>query len=556
MTLLLGFVILFASWLAPGHFSPWVNFQNELVAAVATLLIGFAAVASAREARLPWPRLAAFAMLAALVPLLQTAIGQIRFVSDGVLAAAYVSGFALAVVAGATLVQTRREEFLAGLFGALLAAGLVSTGMAALQWLDVGPISYVELMEPGGRPYANLVQPNHLATLLGLALVGALWLFETRRVNGPVLCLSAAWLCLGLAMTRSRTAWLFVLLFALSWLWMRRRTTVRLTTLALTSALGLFVVGVLAWGPLSRAIDVAAPVSVAERLQSGGGRLRFWQTLLDALWDSPWVGYGWSQVSRASLVGSQHHYTGESMLRNSHTLVLDLLLWNGIPLGLLMIGVLVWWFARQVRACRDAQHWLLLVGVGVIFIHGLVEYPLEYLYFLLTAGLLMGAADGWAPSARVWRAPRAALLAPLVLMTGLTAWIAVEYMRIEEASRQGLMVMAGYARSATPPDVQLLDGPREYIRLWKTEARSGMAADELQWMRNVVERNPSPPALLRFALATGVNGRPQDAADTLVRLCNMHRTARCDEGRQSWAQLQSQYPVLNAIAYPPTPMRP
>ena len=140
--------------------------------------------------------------------------------------------------------------------------------------------------------------------------------------------------------------------------------------------------------------------------------------------------------------------------------------------------------------------------------------------------------------------------------SGLTAWIAVEYMRIEEASRQGLMVMAGYARSATPPDVQLLDGPREYIRLWKTEARSGMAADELEWMRNVVERNPSPPALLRFALATGVNDRPQDAADTLVRLCNMHRTARCDEGRQSWAQLQSQYPVLNAIAYPLTPGQP
>ena len=89
MTLLLGFVILFASWLAPGHFSPWVNFQNELVAAVATLLIGFAAVASAREARLPWPRLAAFAMLAALVPLLQTAMGQIRFVSDAVFAPAW-----------------------------------------------------------------------------------------------------------------------------------------------------------------------------------------------------------------------------------------------------------------------------------------------------------------------------------------------------------------------------------------------------------------------------------------------------------------------------------
>ena len=94
MTLLLGFVILFASWLAPGHYNPWVNFQNEVVAATAALLVGFAAVGSARESRLPWPRLALFVMLVASVPLLQTAAGQIRFLSDGVLASAYVAGLA------------------------------------------------------------------------------------------------------------------------------------------------------------------------------------------------------------------------------------------------------------------------------------------------------------------------------------------------------------------------------------------------------------------------------------------------------------------------------
>ena len=553
MTLLLGFVLLFIGWLAPGHFNPWINFQNEITAAVGALLVGFAAVAAVRRDRLHWPALAGFVALAAIVPAIQTAAGQIRFVSDGVLAMAYLAGLAMAIATGATLVQTRREEFLGGLLGATLAAGLVSTGMAAIQWLEAGPIAYIELIAPGGRPGANLIQPNHLATLLGLSLVGALWLFETRRINGAVLGLCASWLCLGMVMTRSRAAWLYVLLFALSWLWLRRHAAMRLGARAVACATGLFVVAVLALGPLSRALDVAAPVSVAERLQSGGGRWLFWQTLLDALWASPWVGYGWSQVSRAALVGSLHHYTGESMLRNSHNLVLDLLLWNGIPLGLLMIGVLAWWFARQLRECRDSQHGLLLLGVGIVFVHGLLEYPLEYLYFLLTAGMLMGAADGWAPSANLWRAPRAALLAPLVMMTAFTAWVAVEYTRIEEASRQGLMVMAGYARSAEPPDVQLLDGPREYIRLWKTQARPGMGADELTWMRNVVERNPSPPALLRYALATGLNSRQQDAADTLVQLCNMHKTERCDEGRRSWAQLQLQFPVLNAVSYPPTP---
>ena len=553
MTLLLGFVLLFMGWLAPGHFGPWINFQNEVTAAAGVLLVGFAAVAAARGDRLRWPALAAFVALAAIVPAIQAAAGQIRFVSDGVLASAYVAGLAMAMVAGATLVQTRRDEFVGGLLGATLAAGLISTGMAAIQWLEVGPIAYLELMAPGGRPGANLIQANHLATLLGLSLVGALWLFETRRINGTVLGLCTTWLCLGLVMTRSRLAWLYVLLLVLSWLWLRRRAVVRLGAPAVACATGLFFVATLAWGPLSRAADVVAPVSVAERLQSGGGRWLFWQTLLDALWASPWIGYGWSQVSRAAVVGSLHHYSGESILRNSHNVAIDLLLWNGIPLGLLMIGALVWWFVRQIRQCRDSQHWLLLLGVAMVFVHGLLEYPLEYLYFLLTAGLLMGAADGWAPSARVWLAPRAMLLLPLMALTALTAWVAIEYSRIEEASRQGLLVQAGYARTATPPDVQLLDGPREYIRLWKTLARPGMSADELTWMRNVVERTPSPPAMLRYAIAAGVNDRPQDSADTLVALCNMHKTTRCDEGRVSWAQLQLQFPALNAVSYPQAP---
>ena len=556
MTLLLGFVILFASWLAPGHYNPWVNFQNEVLAAAAALLVGFAAVGSARESRLPWPRLALFVMLVATVPLLQTAAGQIRFLSDGVLASAYVAGLALCIVTGATLVQTRREEFLGGLFGALLAAGLVSTGMAALQWLEVGPIPYLEPIAPGERPYANLVQPNHLATLLGLALVGALWLFETRRINGAVLGLAAAWLCLGLAMSRSRTPWLFVLLFAASWLWMRRRAAVRLGATALNSALALFVAAVLAWGPLSRALDVVAPISVVQRMQGGGGRLNIWLALLDSLWASPWVGYGWSQVSRAALVSTQNHYVGEQMLRNSHNVVIDLLVWNGLPLGLLIVAMLVWWFVRQVRECRDAERWLLLVGISVVAIHALLEYPLEYLYFLLPVGLMVGAVEGWEGGTRSWRISRASLFAPLVAMAAFTGWVAVEYTRIEEASRQGLMLMAGYARNAAPPDVLLLDGPREYIRLWKTTAQPGMQSGELEWMRNVVERNPSPPALLRYAAATGLNGRPQDAADTLVRLCNMHRTARCEEGRASWRQLQSIHPALAAIAYPRTPAPP
>lgn len=555
MTLLLGFIVLFVAWLAPAHFNPWVNFHNELCAAVGALLVGFGAVSAAGGSKaVVWTPLSLVVLAAAIVAALQTLFGQIRFISDGALAVAYLVGFAVAMSTGATLVQSpRRAEFLSGMFATLLAAGLVSVGIAAVQWLELTPMSFIEAIPRGGRPFANLVQPNHLASLLALALVGALWLYEERRIQGPVLALCALWLGLGIVMTRSRFPWLFFFVFAFGWWGLRRRAGLRLSGKAVALSMAAFFALALAWGPISQAVDVAAPLSVAERLQGGGGRLQIWKAVIEGLWASPWLGYGWTQASKAGLVGSLQHFTGEAMLRNSHSTPLDLLVWNGILIGLLFLGAAVWWFVRQVRGCRSAQQFVLLAAVSVVLTHALFEFPLEYLYFLLTVGLLMGALDHWTLDARVWRAPRLALALPLVALTATTAWVAVEYARVQLASSDNLIVLAGYGHTAELPDVVLLDAPREYIRFWKSTAKPAMTEAELAWMRDVVERNPAPPSLLRYALAMGINGRASDASDTLVRLCNMHRTARCDEGRASWAQLTAQYPVLGSIAYPRTP---
>ena len=64
------------------------------------------------------------------------------------------------------------------------------------------------------------------------------------------------------------------------------------------------------------------------------------------------------------------------------------------------------------------------------------------------------------------------------------------------------------------------------------------------------ERNPVPPAQLRFALAAGLNNRPQEATDTLIRLCFMNRPDRCKEGQVAWAQLQQQYSTLQSLPFP------
>jgi hypothetical protein len=242
------------------------------------------------------------------------------------------------------------------------------------------------------------------------------------------------------------------------------------------------------------------------------------------------------------------------MLRNSHSLLIDLLVWNGIPLGGLLILLGAWWLMRAVRACSEVGHLAALLALCAILVHALLEYPLEYMYFLIPAGLLVGHLDAL-QGAPTWRSPRLVLAVPAVLLAGMMGWISTEYLRVHEASDANLMVQAGYARSAPLPDVVLLDASREYIRFWNVRAEPGMPASQLQWMADVVGRFPSPPALLRYAMANGLNGRPADARDTLIRLCNMHKAERCDEGRRSWVTAQEQYQVLRPIPFPATPQR-
>ena len=551
LVLALGFAAMALSWLAPGHYPPWPSFQAEFLACIAGCLIAVCVVVH-RKARWPW--LAAVALLTAAVPLLQTAFGQILFVSDGVLSAAYVAAFSLSIVAGMTLVATRRCELLDGLMAAFVVAAIVSTGIALAQWLQVGHDLYVTDLRPGDRPYANLAQPNHLATLLALGIVGLLRWFEARRIGRFVASLAVAWLGIGLVLTQSRTGWFFVALLVVWCAAGAHRARLRLRLPAVAVGAAAFAMSVVSLAAVNNAL-LLAPLGVSlEEHAKSGVRWVHWETLTDALLRAPWSGYGWSQVTLAQQAAAQNHpITGEQLL-NSHNLVLDLLLWNGIPLGALLVAAIVAWFVQQVRACRSADQWVLLAGVGAVFLHGLVEYPLNYMYFLLPTGLMMGALDGLNGQRHGWSVARPSFAMPLAILVSLLAWVSVEYAKVETAAWQLRMVSAriGVDRVSTapPPDVVLLDAPREFQRFAITEARPGMSAQELDWMRRVSHRYAYAPSMLRFALAAGLNGHRKEAAHTLVLLCKMNTAERCEEGRAAWRALQQQYAVLDDVTMP------
>jgi hypothetical protein len=222
--------------------------------------------------------------------------------------------------------------------------------------------------------------------------------------------------------------------------------------------------------------------------------------------------------------------------------------------------VIVWWAVSRMRRCADIDSWALIAGLSVLFAHSMVEFPLHYAYFLLPAGLMIGVIEARLPSPS---APirlgigRGTYAVVALAMAALLVAITTEYLDLEEQVRRvrlrevGVIERSGW--EAALPDVVLLDAPREYLRMWLVEQHEGMTAAELGWLHSVSQRYPTPPALTRYALAAGLNGRAVEASRALQSLCRVHLPRQCDDTRKRWETLVQQHPTLAAIPFPQTP---
>jgi hypothetical protein len=548
MLLLLAFVPLTISWLIPFHFPPWSSFQHEWLAALGGTLCGFAAVQASREGRTPAPWFAWLAAAAAIIPIVQWLSGVIVYRIDAILSSLYLAGLAMSIASGAALARYRRDDFLNGLFLSLLLAAIASTGAAMFQWLQLGPSLFVADLPPHSRPFGNLSQPNHLATLIALGLTGLLRAFEKRQVGAVTCVMAAAWLGLGLVLTQSRTSWLVVIAFAILYVSARGTAKLRMSFGALGLSVGTLLAGMLLWPSFNEAIDSQGHRGLTAQLEPGP-RIQIWTNILSALSAAPPWGYGWSQVTIASQQAITLHPAPVGVLSSSHNLILDLLVWNGVPIGLVIAGSAAVWLAKRLRGVESVDHWALMTAICIVLIHAAFEFPLSYAYFLVPVGLMIGARDGVSAHGLQVGLRRGVFCAALLAVSVVLGWVAVEYGRVERSHRDLRFVLANIGRHMTvaPPEVQLLDAQRDLHRFMSTPARTELSDKDLGWMRAVVSRYPTARTQLHWAMLVGLNGLHEESHATLVKLCKMHRPAVCINATEEWRRLQKQYPALRPI---------
>ncbi|MCQ4270695.1 Wzy polymerase domain-containing protein [Pseudomonas kuykendallii] len=530
------------SWLLPNHSPPWLGFCQDSFSFLGVLLLAFCIRGVVR-----FTRFEVVIFFVAFISMVQWLGGVIWFRGDAMVCFFYVFAFFLSIFIGRHLVEGfgGSQRLLIFFFSLTVFASVVAVWISLRQWLQFGSSLWVVDLPPGGRPFANFAQPNNYASCLLLGLVGVGYLFERNRLSTFVSCLLAFFFLFGVALSQSRTP-LLGGLFAIVWVfWARGR--VRLTGWAVCLLFAAYSGLFLAIPIISESLNIAMS-NLSDRA-GGGARLDLWVQMWAAIINGPFWGYGWGQASVAQTSVSIL-YPGVPITEYSHNIVLDILVWNGLIPGALLLAVAALFFARFVIMGRSSEALFCLLAVGFFCIHSMLEYPFAYAFLLFPIGILLGVLEFEVAEAPVLSVAVKYVYGLVLISLVVLLVFVVEYIRVEEDYR---LMRFESARIGTvvhdkiSPDVFFLDQLGGYIRFARTPATQGMSEGDIEFMKRISHRYPYSSSIFRYALALGLNGRPVEAAHEMLILRNIHGEGSYGEGVVALSEMGRRYPQLREL---------
>lgn len=525
-------------WLLPNHYPPWSSFHLEAWCAAA-FLIGSTAVVFRTQPRLSWHPLDVVLFGLIWIPLLQYAFGLVAFFGQVVVVSTYLLGLYLAVMVGRRWEEMYPSQAANGLLLAVFIAGVISVNLQLRTWLGLienGIFDIFSMGLSGTRPYANIGQPNQLATLLLWSVLATGWAFHARVIGPFVSILLVCFLLPGVALTQSRTAWvglLFLLIF--SWIW-RRHWRSRLLPWVVSGLFLYFWACYVCLHFLGVWLGISSEQGHLRSVIGGDLRLPAWRMLASAVMERPWFGYGWAEIGKAQLTVVEAFPALFPVFGYSHNLVLDLVLWLGVPLGGAVALCLALWYCCRIISVSSAREAILVMLLGTVGIHAMLEFPLHYSYFLLPVGLVVGILSRECSGLRKWSTPGWALAVGWTVAALLVAGIVSDYFKAEASYR---VVRFEAARIGTlpigaAPEVLLLTQLRENINFMRYQVREGMASSDIQTLEAVATTYPGPGRSYKVAKALALNHQAIEAAAWLRKICKISSPDECALIRRAW----------------------
>ena len=530
------FFLIFA-WLIPFHKTPWPTFSSEILTFLSAsfLLLSF----HTQKIEIPRPQLIAIPLLS--IPLLQLATGQILYASNSILCFAYVLVFWLMVIAGFNLSKdTKQREKVFYVFSLMvLVVGLISSVIAICQWLNLNDhFSPWMYNLKGSRPYANLAQPNNLATLLIVSLLGCLYLFEKRSIKNLYLIPISLVILFGIVLAQSRTSLVVCVFLILYWSIKTFKSNKRLSYAYFFVWIGLFIILTFNLSFLSQfiltssSIDISTTTSAAERAVNGMRDIRvdMWLQMWDAILQRPWFGYGWNQT------GLSQYYIMEInqvplWYKSAHNIILDLLIWNGAIIGGLIVVYLTAWLFWLNKGVKDAISIVATLMVCAILIHGLLEFPLHYAYFLLPVGFLLGVIQAqYKNLPAIQMSSKITSVIAIICIVGCAVSVRDYFLYKEQSGIASLKTpLSASQQNVMDKDIILLTQFKERIWWIQLDPKTKMNGEQLAHIERMVANMSAKYDLYKHAQVLAFNGKEKQARHQLWVLETLHNQKRAYE---------------------------
>lgn len=380
--LYLVFLVLGLSYLNPNSFAPWPNAQQDFFAILSFSLLFF--YKDNKNLVLDKNIIAAFLILIVII-VSQYNIRIIYFRQDLYLSITYIGVFFGSLIIG---LSQKKIDFNINEWSKFFTLiGLASVCLQLIQFTNFVESSLVRDLQ-GNRPFANLGQPNQLSTLLIIAYLSSIIMFEKKIISKYAFITIILTLLLGISLTQSRTSWLvFILLVFLTGL----KRKFNLLSIFIFSSLYLYIFTSLL-PSIGQLLDLNLP-SLSHRSFLDYSRLDIWRQMIFAVFERPLLGYGWNQTSVAQTLISAHQDPLNIWIEYSHNLFIDLIVWVGIPIGLVLIIIIIRWNLKSFNKVNETESLIIFFIVFIFFIHCLLEFPFAYAYFLFPIGYYIGVLE-------------------------------------------------------------------------------------------------------------------------------------------------------------------
>ncbi|WP_336138855.1 O-antigen ligase family protein [Acinetobacter ursingii] len=386
--LIFALLPLFYSFFYLDHSEPWRSFSQNFLCFFSLLLL----LAFFIRKKIYLPYIIIPILCVSVLPFVQFFLGKIFFFSTAFFGFAFIFSFVMSILIAYNFCRIYNYKAVVSTVSIFFTVVAIGTSIIAiLQWLRLD----FEFIMPivGNRMYANIAQPNNMATILLIGFFSIFILYDNYKLNLYIFLSLQLIILFSIVLSQSRTVWisLFLTFFILI---ANNKKLNKKSTIYLFQFFLLIYFSIWFYLPtLGEILGITQIDSLFDRVSTGYLRIPMWEHMIYAVLQKPWSGYGWYQTQNAQLVGV-FLFKNEGYLNSAHNIILDILLWVGLPIGVLILIYFVYILFLLYKSIKNSISLIVFLIVLCIVVHANLEYPLFYAFLLFPFGFFIGLLIG------------------------------------------------------------------------------------------------------------------------------------------------------------------